>query len=209
MSRASPAKAGAQYLSGPNWIPAFAGAGLIFACLASCAPSPSQQGAPARVVEPRTFAGPAPRDEALLRRTMLDRQNAARRAVGVPPLIWNDALAADARAYAETMARTGRFAHAVQPQGPAREGENLWTGTRGAYRYREMVDAWIAEKRHFTNGVTPDFSTTGNYEDVAHYTQIIWRTSKAMGCALASNRTDDYLVCRYSPPGNVVGQKAF
>ena len=176
--------------------------------LASCAPSPSQQGGPARVVEPRAVAGPAPRGEALLRQTMLDRHNAARRAVGVPPLVWNDALAADARAYAGTMARTGRFAHAVQPQGPAREGENLWTGTRDAYRYREMVDAWIAEKRFFTNGVTPAFSTTGNYEDVAHYTQIIWRGSRAVGCALASNRTDDYLVCRYSPPGNVVGQKA-
>ena len=74
--------------------------------------------------------------------------------------------------------------------------------------YREMVASWIAEKRHFKNGVTPDFSTTGDYRDVAHYTQIIWRGSKTMGCAVASNRTDDYLVCRYSPPGNVVGQKA-
>jgi len=175
--------------------------------LGACAPSPSGQSGPPRVVEQRAFAGPAPRDPAMLRQVMLDRQNAARRAVGVAPLAWNDALAADARAYAEQMARTGRFAHAAQPQGLGREGENLWTGTREAYRYREMVDAWIAEKRFFKNGVTPDFSTTGDYEDVAHYTQIIWRNSTAVGCALASNRTDDYLVCRYSPPGNVVGQK--
>ena len=84
---------------------------------------------------------------------------------GVPPLVWNAALAADARAYAETMTRTGRFAHAEQPQGPAREGENLWTGTRGAYRYCEMVASWIAERCHFKNGVTPDFSTTGDYRD--------------------------------------------
>lgn len=208
MSRTTPAKAGAQHRNDRNRTPAFAGVVLMMVCLASCAPSPSQQGQPARVVEPRAFAGAAPRDAALLRQAMLDRQNAARRAVGVAPLTWNDALAADARAYAEQMARTGRFAHADQPQGPGREGENLWTGTRDAYRYREMVDSWIAEKRWFTNGVTPDFSTTGHYEDVAHYTQIIWRDSKTVGCALASNRTDDYLVCRYSPPGNVVGQKA-
>ncbi|MGN6278092.1 MAG: CAP domain-containing protein [Sphingomonas sp.] len=176
--------------------------------LAACAPSPSQQSGAPRVVEPRAFAGPAARDPAQLQEVMLDRQNAARRAVGVAPLVWNDALATDAQAYADQMARTGRFAHAEQPQGMGREGENLWTGTREAYTYREMVDAWIAEKKWFQNGVTPDFSTTGNYEDVAHYTQIIWRGSTAMGCALASNRTDDYLVCRYSPPGNVVGQKA-
>lgn len=176
--------------------------------LASCVPQAQQPGGPARVVEPRTFSGPAPRGDALLRQAMLDGQNAARAVVGVPPLVWNDALAADAKAYAEQMARTGRFAHAIQPQGMSREGENLWTGTREAYRYREMVGDWVAEKKYFKNGVTPDFSTTGNYEDVAHYTQIIWRNTRAMGCALASNARDDYLVCRYSPPGNVVGQKA-
>jgi hypothetical protein len=178
------------------------------ALLASCVPQPQHSCRPPRVVEPRAFAGPAPRGETLLKQAMLSGQNAARAAVGVPPLVWNDALAADARAYAEEMARTGRFAHADQPQGPAREGENLWMGTRDAYRYSEMVADWVAERRWFWNGVTPDFSTTGNYEDVAHYTQIIWRNTRAVGCALASNAADDYLVCRYSPPGNVVGQKA-
>lgn len=182
--------------------------GLLALAAAGCVPAPSQQQGPARVVEPRTSTEPAARGAALLRETMLARHNAVRRAVGVDPLVWNDALAADALAYAREMARTGRFAHADQPQGPGREGENLFTGTRDAYSYREMIDAWIDEKQYFTNGVTPNFSTTGNYEDVAHYTQIIWRNSKAVGCALASNRTDDYLVCRYSPPGNVVGQKA-
>ena len=172
-------------------------AGLI--ALSGCTVQPvAQRGAeqPARVVEPRAFAGPAPRGDALLRAAMLDGQNAARAAAGVAPLEWNDALAADALSYAQQMARTGRFAHADQPQGLGREGENLWTGTREAYRYREMVDDWIAEKRYFRNGVTPDFSTTGDYEDVAHYTQIIWRKTRAVGCALASNASADYLVCR-------------
>lgn len=185
----------------------------IAACLillSSCTVHPAAQRGPeqpARVVEPRTFSGPAPRGAALLQNTMLEAQNAARAAVGVAPLVWNDSLAADALSYAQQMARTGRFAHADQPQGMGREGENLWTGTRDAYRYREMVDDWIAEKRYFRNGITPDFSTTGNYEDAAHYTQIIWRGSRTMGCAMASNDASDYLVCRYSPPGNVVGQK--
>ena len=183
-------------------------ASLAVLSLAACAPAPSEQEGPTRVVEPRPFTGPARRDDVLLKQAMLARHNAARAAVGVPPLVWNDALAADAHAYAQQMARTGRFAHAPQPQGPGRQGENLWTGTRGAYRYAEMVDAWIAEKRLFTNGAAPAFSTTGHYEDVAHYTQIIWRTTRAVGCALASNAHDDYLVCRYAPPGNVVGQKA-
>jgi hypothetical protein len=40
---------------------------------------------------------------------------------------------------------------------------------------------------------------------VAHYTQIVWPTTQRVGCATASNRSSDYLVCRYLPTGNLVG----
>src|SRR3546814_10410995 len=83
--------------------------------------------------------------------------------------------------YARELARTGRFEHADQPQGPGREGENLWTGTRNAYGYDEMVAHWVDEKRFFTNGITPDFSTTGDYRDAVHYAQIVWRGTQRMG----------------------------
>jgi len=171
--------------------------------LAGCA----QQ--PARVVERRASDAPAPRGVVLLQRTMLTAHNAARADVGVAPLVWSDTLFASARGYAETLARSARFEHADQPQGPGREGENLWTGTRDAYAYGEMIGHWVAEKRDFVNRATPAFSTTGKWSDVAHYTQIVWRGTTTVGCATASNARDDYLVCRYAPAGNVVGQRAF
>lgn len=164
---------------------------------------------PARVVERRPFDGAAPRGDPALRAAMLDGHNRARSALGLAPLAWDDALAADAAAYARVLASTGQFRHAVQPQGPTRQGENLFTGTRDAYRYEEMVALWVAEKKDFVNRPTPGFSTTGRWEDVAHYSQIVWLNSTRVGCALASNATDDYLVCRYSPTGNVVGQSAY
>ena len=164
---------------------------------------------PERVVERRETQAPAPRGASLLKAAMMDGHNAARAAVGVAPLTWSDTLATTARAYAEEMSRTGKFAHAPQPQGMTREGENLWTGTRYAYAYPEMMGHWVAEQRDFINMPTPGFSRTGKVEDVAHYTQIVWRGSTQVGCAMASNKTDDYLVCRYSPPGNVFGQKAY
>jgi hypothetical protein len=34
---------------------------------------------------------------------------------------------------------------------------------------------------------------------------MIWRGTSRVGCELRSSRSNDYLVCRYSPPGNVVG----
>jgi hypothetical protein len=38
---------------------------------------------------------------------------------------------------------------------------------------------------------------------------MVWSTTTDVGCAIASSATTDYLVCRYSPPGNYVGQKAY
>jgi len=171
------------------------------ALTASCAPQPE------RVYDGRVGDAPAPRGAALLKAAMLDGQNAARRAVGAPPLIWDDTLAADASAYAEEMARTGRFEHAKRPQLVGDEGENLWKGTRDAYAFREMVGHWVAEKKDFVDQPVPYSSRTGRFEDVGHYTQIIWRATRTMGCAIASNRTDDYVVCRYLPAGNVVGER--
>ncbi len=165
--------------------------------------------APARVVEPRLTQAPAPRGSALLKTVMLRGHNDARGALGLPPLAWDDSLADAARAYAGDMARTGRFAHAEQPQGFGRQGENLWTGTRDAYRYDEMLGHWLAEQRDYVNLPTPGFSRTGRWQDVSHYSEIVWRGAQRVGCALVPGRHNDFLVCRYSPPGNVVGETAY
>lgn len=178
---------------------------LILIMLAGCAAAAPPQ----RYVERRTDMSPAPRGTALLRDAMMRGHNDARAAVGVAPLVWDDRLAADAASYAATLAREHRFEHAVQPQGPGREGENLWMGTRGAFRYDEMVGGWVDERRWYRAAPTPNFSTTGRWGDVAHYTQIVWRGTTAVGCAIASDAANDYLVCRYGPPGNVVGRIAF
>jgi hypothetical protein len=84
-------------------------------------------------------------------------------------------------------------------------GENLWAGTTGASP-TEMVDAWGAEKQFFINGGTfPDVSTTGNWQDVGHYTQVIWSKTTEVGGATATDGDMTYLVCRYSPPVNMDG----
>ena len=182
---------------------------LLAFLLAGCTGSGSESYQPATVVEPRAGVGTSPRDDALLQRTAIEGHNIARSLVGVAPLIWDDSLSDHARAYAAVLARTGRFQHAEQPMAPGREGENLFTGTAGAYSYMEMIALWVGEKRDFANGAFPAVSTTGRWQDVGHYTQIVWRGTTRVGCALATGGGQDYLVCRYSPPGNVWGQKAY
>lgn len=175
------------------------------AMLAACS-SPERAD---RVVEPRAFDSPAPRGPALLRKAMQQGHDAARAAVGLPPLVWSDDLAAGARSYAQTLARTGRFEHSAESQAVHRVGENLWTGTRLAYRYDEMIGHWVAEKRDYLHQPVPAFSRTGRWQDVAHYGQIVSRRTQRYGCAIASNRRDDYLVCRYDPPGNLLGERVY
>lgn len=178
--------------------------------LAACSPQGAavQNEAPREFVERRESLEPAPRGTERLRTAMLDAHSAARAEVGVPPLAWDDALARDAAAYARVLARSGKFEHAKQPRGPAAQGENLWKGTRSAYRYEEMAGHWVAEKRDYLNRPIPNISRTGRFVDAGHYAQIIWSRTTRVGCALASNAREDVLVCRYSPAGNVMGQVA-
>jgi hypothetical protein len=129
-----------------------------------------------------------------------------RSAVGAPPLVWDPGLAAAAESYGPALERLGKLAHSPPASRPG-QGENLWMGTRGAYQLEEMAGGWAAEKSLFRPGFFPAVSTSGNWSDVGHYTQMIWRGTSRVGCALHKSRQWDFLICRYSPPGNVVGQR--
>ncbi len=148
---------------------------------------------------------PADRGHDLMRNTVLSVHNQARQDFGVGPVRWNDELAAGALAHAQYMAATGIYGHDRTPGRRKKAGENMWRGTRGVFAYEVMVGVMIAEARHFRPGAFPANSRTGNWLDVAHYTQIVWPTTTEVGCALASSATADYFVCRYAPTGNKDG----
>ncbi|WP_351999961.1 CAP domain-containing protein [Sphingobium sp. SJ10-10] len=149
----------------------------------------------------------ADRDDGLMREVILGMHNEERESLGLSPLAWDSALAADAARYARQMAQTNIFRHSARASRAIPSGENLWMGSRGLYDYEVMVGSFLDEKRYFRrSGTLPDLSTTGRWEDVGHYTQIIWRGTRKVGCALGEGQSYDYLVCRYFPAGNVFGR---
>jgi hypothetical protein len=154
--------------------------------------------------EVRYDSTPAPRSTDLMKQVVVKAHNETRAAYGSPPLVWNDELAADAMTYARKLAVTRTFGHDPQSGVFPRQGENLFMGTRGAYSFAEMMEPLIDEKQDFKPGRFPDVSRTGDWSDVGHYTQIVWPATTSVGCAVASNDEDDYLVCRYYPAGNVI-----
>jgi hypothetical protein len=136
---------------------------------------------------------------------ILQAHNDERAEVGTDPLEWSDTLAATAQEWANHLAEIGRLEHSGS-EGSG-HGENLWMGTRDVFSDSQKVSYWTAEKTYFVPGQTfPDVSSTGNWQDVGHYTQMIWYNTTTVGCAVASDNENDYLVCEYDPPGNFIGE---
>jgi len=140
---------------------------------------------------------------------LLAAHNRERSALGLPALQWDPALAADARTWAAHLARLGTLVHAEDDEAADPQGENLWAGTRGAYTPEAMVGLWVEEKKDYRPGPIPAVSRTGDFETVGHYTQLVWRDTGRVGCALAPGAEDEMLVCRYSQAGNVEGERPF
>ena len=155
---------------------------------------------------PSTSPAPSPAPSSTAK-TLLDRHNFYRSQVGVPALKWSDRLASNAQGWANNLAERG--GKTLQHSSGSGEGENLWMGSAGYFSQQTMVDGWGGEKKYYKPGVFPNVSTTGNWSDVGHYTQIVWRNTTEVGCAVATAGGNDILVCRYSSPGNYMGQKAF
>jgi hypothetical protein len=165
----------------------------------------------AGLMVPARAAGPvnAPQVPAkVLAGRLLAAQNKERLSLKIAPLTWSETLAAHAREWAKVLA-----ARAVLEHSPSAarlgEGENLWSGTAGEYSIEEMIQSFLEERALFKRAIFPKVSSTGNWHDVGHYTQIIWQNTRQVGCAIESNAQDDYLVCRYAEPGNVVGEAVY
>ena len=139
---------------------------------------------------------------------LLAAHNAERVRLGLKPFTWSAKLSDHAKKWAQTLATSDMFEHAPTSSSGG-EGENLWVGTRDDYTPEEMIGFFIDEGKQFKREKFPDVSTTGRWEDVGHYTQLVWKDTREVGCAIASNPRSDYLVCRYWPGGNVIGQQVY
>ncbi|CAG9951375.1 unnamed protein product [Clonostachys rosea f. rosea IK726] len=64
----------------------------------------------------------------------------------------------------------------------------------------------LNERSKYHNEIIPN----GNFGSYGHYTQAMWKSTKKMGIAAANDGKGNWwIVARYSPPGNVVGQRPY
>ena len=171
----------------------------MFTAFALAAALPAQVPVPPPVASTMVLLDPVSKQ-------LLDAHNRERALVGVPPLQWDPALALAAMSYGPALAASGGLQHSPRASRPGQR-ENLWRGTAYAFLPVQMVGSWAAERRYFRPGIFPAVTTTGNWIDVSHYSQMIWPTTTRVGCAVYRSPQWDYLICRYSPPGNVDGRR--
>jgi pathogenesis-related protein 1 len=124
-------------------------------------------------------------DQRSMSQAMLDAHNAVRARVGVPPLIWSDRLATVAQDWANYLIATNAFSHRPNDQ----FGENPYMITGATASPANVVGMWADEAREF------DIRSNTCSGMCGHYTQIVWRETRAVGCAVVANPYREVWVC--------------
>src|ERR1700745_4115563 len=147
---------------------------------------------------------------------VLDVHNRERAAVGFPPLTWSDSLAAEAQSWANHLSTLGVVCGSQGCKPPPPHGatnENMAFGLAyaadiGRTSPAEYAQLWANEKVKYDAGQR---SGPG----IGHYTAMVWKNTREVGCGFVAGAVPDelgrgggtdFLVCRYSPPGNIGSQ---
>ena len=145
---------------------------------------------------------------------MTAAHNRIRSQLGIAPLVWSDELAEFAQNRAIQLAENNNCQLRHEPSG--QYGENLYwaSAVRWSNGKREIQDisaqhvaeTWEQEARDYDHRA----KRCRKGAACGHYTQMIWRDSKEIGCGMVICADKGQVwVCNYSPPGNFIGQSPY
>ena len=133
---------------------------------------------------------------------IVDGHNQARRAVGVPDLQWSSQLAEVAQRWADTLRGESCKMRHTQQRGVSENLHRIWGGRDTP---TSAIAGWLAERQHFD--ATTKTCAPGKV--CGHYTQMVWRSTRFVGCGMTACGDGELWVCNYEPVGNFVGQAPF
>jgi len=128
--------------------------------------------------------------------TILAEHNKIRAEFALDPLAWDCKLAD----FAQEWATRGEAAHRDDTD----YGESIFVSGLGSEPVITALDRWRNERASWDN--TAGICTTGKV--CTHYTQIVWKKTKTVGCGINRNATGKWktlMVCNYDPAGNRPG----
>lgn len=125
--------------------------------------------------------------------------------VPLDPLVWSESAAAVAREWASGCT----FGHNPNRGGL---GENVYAASAGYGSTPDrVVKSWASESSDY------DYANNDCSGVCGHYTQVVWRATTAVGCAVQEctgggpfgGGSWELWVCNYAPPGNYAGQRPY
>ena len=161
--------------------------------------------APGGVGEPAELAGITLRHNEI--------RAAVQTSTPLPALQWDPQLAAYAQAYVsqciDQQAPAGLVDH-----NPARQnvagyqyiGENIYAAGGTTATPTAAVNSWASEAANY------NYANNTCNGGCGHYTQIVWRETTHVGCALyncAGLQYPSTILCDYGPGGNIGGQRPY
>ncbi len=148
---------------------------------------------------------------------LLEAHNKVRQEVGVEGLKWSAELEKIAETYAQKAEKDNNcFGLGHNPNRGDHIGENL-AGKASSPKAPQLTPAdamqgWANEKKQYTY----ETNSCAAGKVCGHYTQVVWRNTTEVGCAIAvcSNNPKPgwfakLMICNYRPAGNVGKQKPY
>ncbi|CAI5987317.1 unnamed protein product [Closterium sp. NIES-65] len=136
----------------------------------------------------------------------LGSQNDARASVGSPLLVWNDTLAAAARAWGSKLTSTSCYNTSLEKGVPY--GQN--TLAASGFAPRDTVNVWMSGRLSYTRAEFPNGCKNGQLRDCIHFLKAVWNTTKSVGCAVVPCKEEwSTYICNYYPMGGIVGSCPF
>jgi hypothetical protein len=135
-------------------------------------------------------------------------------APALPPVSWDAILADSVYNYAIGCqgGTNGLLSHNANRStdyqalgGSGYVGENIYGSSGSGATPDDAVSLWMSEASSY------DYAS-GNIGSAGHYTQIVWRDSVRIGCAIVDCPALTYhntVICDYAPGGNISGQKPY
>ncbi|XP_022929438.1 pathogenesis-related protein PR-1-like [Cucurbita pepo subsp. pepo] len=137
-----------------------------------------------------------------LQKQFLGPHNAARYALRLAPLVWDTKLARYAQSYANKRRGDCALRHSNGPY-----GENIFWGSGNAWSPAQAVADWVSERKWYSYWS----NSCVEGELCGHYTQIVWRSTRRIGCARVTCKQGKgvFITCNYDPPGNYIGERPY
>ena len=140
-----------------------------------------------------------------IRKNILLRHNYYRKRHQVGDLAINSDLEAIAQAYSEKLTAEDAMYHSGNSYNGKPLGENLfslWSSKVASVTGTDATDAWYNEVSKY------DFENPGYKEGIGHFSQLVWKDSKQIGCGAACQDHTCTVTCNYYPAGNYRNQFA-